>query len=424
MTHTDRQADLGSDGVTATYKRESRKVLATLVRLLGDLDLAEEALQEAFGVAAERWPRDGLPDNPRAWLISTARFKGIDALRKRGRDTALLHKLSADDDGGGHHPAPEVDDTPWGAVDDDQLRLVFTCCHPALGVDARVALSLREVCGLRTEEIARCFLVSTETMKRRISRAKAVLRDKKIPYEIPQREQLGERLAAVLSVVYLVFNEGYAATSGDAHIRHELTREALFLSRHVLALIPEPEAAGLLALLLLHESRATARVDPQGDIIPLEAQDRSQWDQDLITEAQVHLQGAVMSGRIGPYTIQAAIASVHAAADSVESTHWGLIVDYYDMLAAIQPGPVVALSRAVAIAMRDGPAAGLALVDELIDSGKLSRSHSAHAVRADLALRLHKPELAVVAFKKALEMCRQGPERRYLEVQLKKLGSI
>lgn len=407
-----------SEQITAIYKAESRKLLATLVRLLGDFDVAEEALQEAFGVAFERWPAQGIPANPRAWLVSTGRFKGIDVLRRRGRSAALVRELSQVDVSLGDVPTGEV----WDSVHDDQLRLVFTCCHPALSVDARVALALREVCRLRTDEIARCFLVSPETMKKRIARAKAQLSKDKIPYEIPARSQLPERLAAVLHVVYLVYNEGFAATSGDAHIRHELTREALFLSRLLVELLPEPEAVGLLALLLLHESRSAARVDDDGNIVSLEHQDRSAWDHALIDEAQHQLQRAVMSGRIGPYTIQAAIASVHAAAPSVEATNWGLIVDYYEMLLTASPGPVVELQRAIAVAMRDGPADGLALVDALIDGGKLASYHSAHAVRADLARRLGRLDVARAAYQRAIALARQSPERRHLQRELEKIS--
>ncbi|MCH9686235.1 MAG: RNA polymerase sigma factor [Deltaproteobacteria bacterium] len=407
-----------SDRISAIYKAESRKVLATLVRLLGDFDLAEEALHDAFGVASERWPREGIPSNPRAWLVSTGRFKGIDAQRRRGRGDALVRDLAETV----AQPEPDAIPEPWDSVHDDQLRLVFTCCHPVLAVDARVALSLREICGLRTDEIARCFLVPTETMKKRISRAKAVLREQQIPYVIPSKDELGGRLAAVLHVIYLVFNEGYAATSGDAHIRHELTHEALFLGRHLVELIPRPEAMGLLALMLLHESRTVVRVDAEGNIIPLEAQDRSRWDRSLITEARLLLQRAIMSGRVGPYTLQAAIASVHAVASSVEDTHWGLIVDYYDMLLQVQPGPVVELQRSVAVAMRDGPAAGLELVEALLASGRLASVHSVHAIRADLARRLGRLDLASSAYETAIELSRQGPERRYLEQQLEKLS--
>lgn len=402
--------------IASIYKTESRKVLATLVRLLGDLDLAEEALQEAFSAASEQWPRDGVPKNPRSWLVSTGRFKGVDALRRRARGDALVREFAA------AKAETEVPSEPWDLVHDDQLRLVFTCCHPALSVDARVALCLREVCGLRTNEIARCFLIATETMKRRISRAKALLRDEQVPYEIPSGNQLKERLTAVLHVIYLVFTEGYTATSGDEHIRHELMQEALYLSRLIVELMPEPEAIGLLSLLLLHESRSQARVDAAGNIVPLEMQDRSLYNQDLITEAQVQLQRAVLSGSIGPYTIQAAIASVHATSPSVRATNWALIVDYYDALLLLQPGAVVQLQRAVAVAMRDGPAVGLKLVDDLVDSGKLESYHPAHAVRADLARRLGRLDVASAAYKKAIELARQGPERRYLQQQLEKIS--
>lgn len=407
-----------TDQIAAVYEAESRKVLATLVRLLGDLDLAEEALQEAFGAAAERWPKEGVPANPRAWLVSTGRFKGIDVLRRRGRGDALLRELATDEP-----PAegPEDQLEPWAFVQDDQLRLVFLCCHPALPVEGRVALSLREVCGLRTDEIARCFLVTPDAMKRRISRAKAVLRDERVPYEIPSGADLRERLAAVLHVVYLVFNEGYAATSGERHIRDDLTREALYLSRLLADLMPEPEALGLQALMQLHESRRAARLDAEGNIVPLEDQDRSRWDQALIAEAQQQLQRAVMSGRIGPFTIQALIAATHAAAPSVEATNWALIVESYDMLATVMPSPVVALQRAVAVAMRDGPEAGLPLVEALIE-GELAEYHSAHAVHADLARRLGQLEVAAGAYRRAIALTRQGPEERYLRRRLEEIS--
>lgn len=405
-----------SERISSLYASESRRILATLVRLLGELDLAEEAMQEAFGAAAERWPQDGVPDSPRAWIVSTARFKGIDVLRRRSRGDALVQDLARVDPQQGSNPER------WDVICDDQLRLVFTCCHPALPLEARVALTLREVCGLRTEEVARCYLVSPEAMKRRLSRAKALLREERIPYEVPGRGELSARLSAVLQVVYLVFNEGYSATSGEDHIRHDLTREAISMAQMVVDLLPEPEAIGLLALLLLHESRGAARVDAAGNIIPLEEQDRSRWDQDLIAEAQSQLQRAFMSGKIGSYTLQAAIASVHAAAPSVEATQWSLIVEYYDMLRVLQPGPVIDLQRAIAVAMRDGPAAGLELVDELLAGGKLASYHSAHAVRADLTRRLGRLDEAAAAYQTALGLCRQGPEKRYLQRQLEKIS--
>ena len=394
-------------------------MLATLVRLLGDLDLAEEALQEAFRAATERWASEGIPDNPRAWLISTGRFKGIDVLRRRGRGEELLRELGPTEASDSEDPDERLE--PWAFVQDDQLRLVFLCCHPALPVEGRVALSLREVCGLKTDEIARCFLVTPQAMKRRISRAKARLRDERVPYEIPSGAQLRERLAAVLHVVYLVFNEGYAATSGEHHVRDELTREALYLSRLLADLMPEPEALGLLALLLLHESRRATRVDGDGNIVPLEEQDRARWDRGRIAEAHEQLQRAVMSGRIGPYTIQALIASTHAAADSVDETNWGLIVECYEMLRAVQPSPVVELQRAVAIAMRDGPEVGLPLVEALIE-GELAEYHSAHAVRADLARRLGRLDVAAAAYARAIALTRQGPEQRYLRRRLAEIS--
>lgn len=407
-------ATASSEAIARVYRTEAPKVLATLVRRLGDLDLAEEAVHEAFAAAALQWPRDGFPEHPRAWLVATARFKAIDALRRRARGDAIIAELETPGDAA--RDAPDDPDDP-DDVRDDRLRLVFMCCHPVLPVEQRVALSLREVCGLRTEEVARCFLVSPEAMKRRLSRAKAQLREAEVAFEIPAHEHLRERLAAVLHVVYLVFNEGYAATSGDAHIRHELTDEALYLARLIVDVIPEPEAIGLLALLLLHASRSSARVDDEGDVVPLEAQDRSTWDRAKIDEAQAQLQRAIMSGRVGPYTLQAAIASVHAAAPSVAETNWALIVDYYEMLLQLAPGPVVALQRAVAVAMRDGPEVGLALVESLLEDDKLSDYHSAYAVHADLARRAGKPEIALQSYDRALELVRQDPERRYLERQ-------
>lgn len=400
------------DPIAEAFRSERRRVLATLVRLLGDLDLAEEALQEAFEIAAQRWHESGVPENPRAWLISTARFRGIDELRRRTRGDAVVRELAD----AGSEPV-SVEDR-HGAVQDDQLRLLFICCHPALPTEARVALALRVVCGLSTDEIARGFLVSSETMKRRITRAKAHLRDQRVEYEIPTRDQLGDRLGGVLQVIYLVFNEGYSASAGDEHIRRELTRQALILSRLVVELLPNPEALGLLALLLLHESRSDARVDARGDIIPLEAQDRSRWRRDLIHEATGHLEAAFLSGRIGPYSVQAAIASVHAAAESVETTNWALIVDYYDMLSILQPGPVIQLQRAVALGMRDGPEVGLARVDELLEGGALDRYHSIHAIRADFARRLGRRTVAAEAYRRAIELAQQEPERRYLRRRL------
>lgn len=415
-----------ADEIAAIYQAQSRKVLATLIRLLGDFDVAEDAVAEAFRIAAQQWPCDGLPDNPGAWLVSTGRFRGIDMLRRRGRGTELLRELGAQRDGGEQSAsdpaaAAETATLAWTGAHDDQLRLLFTCCHPALPIESRVALALREVCGLRTDEIARCYFVSPDAMKRRLSRAKALIRDKQIPYQIPSETELGPRLSAVLHVIYLVFNEGYAATSGEQHIRHELTREALSLARHVVELMPEPEALGLLALLLLHQSRSSARVDGHGDIVPLEEQNRTRWDRSAIAEAQLVLQRAFMSGRVGPYTLQAAIASVHADAPSVDATNWVLIVEYYDLLLQLMPGPVVELQRAIAVAMRDGPAAGMALVDRLAQHEALAGSHTVHAVRADLARRLGDHRTARTAYQRAIELVRQEPERRFLMRRLENL---
>ncbi|MGH7718865.1 MAG: RNA polymerase sigma factor, partial [Gemmatimonadaceae bacterium] len=371
------------DRIAEVYAAESRRILATLVRLLGDIDQAEEALQEAFCAALTAWPRDGIPLNPRAWLVSTGKFKGIDAIRRQGRGTELILQMARED-----HRAYAVPEAWDGdVVQDDQLRLIFTCCHPALPIDARIALSLREVCGLTTEEISRSFLVPVETMKKRISRAKATIRENRIPYEVPSRSDLDERLDAVLHVVYLVYNEGYSATSGTKHLRRDLAAEAISLSRLIADLLPEPEATGLLALLLLHESRSAARTDSRGDLIPLEEQDRTLWDRELIAEGIYLVRNSMMSGRLGSYVIQAAIATVHAVADSVRTTNWDLIVGYYDTLARLQDSPVVALNRAIAVGMRDGPRAGLVIVRDLLGTGVMSDYHFAHAARADLARR-------------------------------------
>lgn len=399
------------DRVAEIYAAESRRVLATLIRLLGDIDQAEEALQEAFSAALIAWPRDGIPQNPRAWLVSTGKFKGIDAIRRRGRGAELMLQQAREDQR--TYAAPEEWD--GGVVEDDQLRLIFTCCHPELPIDARIALSLRVVCGLTTEEISRSFLVPVETMKKRITRAKATIRNNGIPYEVPSRSQLAERLEAALHVVYLVYNEAYSASSGTEHLRRDLAEQAVSLSRLIVSLLPEPEAMGLLALLLLHESRSAARTDSRGDLIPLEEQDRTLWDRELIAEAVDLVQRSVMTGRVGAYVIQAAIASVHAAADSVETTNWDLIVGYYDMLARLQDSPVVALNRAIAIGMRDGPRAGLAIVEEILETEAMSDYHLAHAARADLARRAGVLDAARESYRRAIELVRQEPERRYLE---------
>lgn len=403
------------DRIAAIYRAESQRVLATLIRLLGDFDLAEEALHDAFQAALERWTRDGIPRNPRAWLVSTGRFKGIDVLRRRARGAELAVATVPD-------PVlapvgPEI----WDAVEDDQLRLIFTCCHPTLPVEGRIALALREVCGLSTAQIARAFLVTTEAMKKRIARAKATIREQRIPYEIPSRSALTKRLDAVLRVVYLVYNEGYAASSGDHHVKTALTTEAIFLSRLIVDLIPQPEALGLLALLLLHESRSGTRTDDAGDPVPLEHQERSRWDRALIAEGMQLLQRVMMSGRIGAYTIQAAIVSVHAAAASVAATNWALIVGYYDMLLRLEASPVVELQRAIAVAMRDGPQAGLLIVDRLAASRSLRDYHQLYAVQADLARRLGAIDRATESYRRAIELAQPGPARRYLQRQLQQL---
>ncbi|HKM56572.1 MAG TPA: RNA polymerase sigma factor [Isosphaeraceae bacterium] len=403
--------------VAELYRTESRRVLATLIRLLGDVDLAEEALQEAFRAALEQWPREGLPRNPRAWLVSTGRFKGIDVVRRRGRHEALLATVAQE--------TREAYLDPEGLDDeilqDDQLRLIFTCCHPALPQDGRIALALREVCGLTTEEIARAFLVTPATMTKRIARAKDRIRKERIPYEIPSRAELARRLAAVLQVVYLVYNEGFVTTAGEALSRRDLAEDALYLGRLIVDLLPEPEAIGLLGLMLLHESRRPARADAQGDVIPLEDQDRSLWNRELIAEGIGLVHRALLSGRFGSYTLQAAIAAVHAVAPSVETTDWAQIVRLYDMLLEAGPSPVVELNRAIAVAMRDGPTAGLALLDALLDRGELVNYHPAHAVRADLNRRLGRIDEAAASYRRALKLARQEPERRFL---IKRLADI
>ncbi len=402
------------DRISRIYAAEARRVLATLIRLVGDIDQAEEALQEAFGAALTVWPRDGIPRNPRAWLVSTGKFKGIDAIRRQGRGTELILQEARED----HRTYAVPEGWDGDVVQDDQLRIVFTCCHPALPIDARIALSLRVVCGLTTEEISRSFLVPVETMKKRISRAKASIREKRIPYEVPSHSELAGRLDVVLHVVYLVYNEGYSATSGTEHLRRDLAAEAVSLSRLITNLLPEPEATGLLALLLLHESRSAARTNSRGDLIPLEEQDRTLWDRELIAEGIDLVWKSVMSVRLGSYVIQASIATVHAAADSVETTNWDLIVGYYDMLAKLQESPVVALNRAIAVGMRDGPRAGLAIVDDLLETGVMSDYHFAHAARADLARRAGSLDEARESYRRAIELVRQEPERRYLERRL------
>jgi RNA polymerase sigma-70 factor (ECF subfamily) len=403
--------------VDAVYREESRRVLATLVRLLGDFDLAEEALHEAFRAAIEQWPREGVPANPRAWLVSTGRFKGIDRIRKRRRSRPLDDELTEQLPAETEDLAAMLDDD----VEDDQLRLIFTCCHPALPPDARVALTLREVCGLTTEEIARAFLTAPSTLAQRIVRAKNKIKVARIPYVVPSREQLPERLDAVLRVIYLVFNEGYAASSGGSLTRRDLSAEAIRVGRLLVELLPEPEALGLLALMLLHESRREARTSPAGDLVLLDEQDRSLWNRALIAEGAQLLQRSLQTQEFAGYTLQAAIASVHAAASTAAATNWAEIVGWYDALLRLEPTPVVELNRAVAVAMRDGPAAGLFLIDNLLERGELADYHLAHAARADLCRRLGKRTDALAAYERALELTRLEPERRFLEHRLTEL---
>jgi RNA polymerase sigma-70 factor, ECF subfamily len=411
------RADRTRATVDAIYRAESRRVLATLIRLLGDFDLAEEALHDAFTAAVERWPRDGVPANPRAWLVSTGRFKAIDGIRRRARFDASLAVIAEQLDAGTSAAAGHDDE----AVEDDRLRLIFTCCHPALPPDAQIALTLREVCGLTTEEIAHAFLSAAPTVAQRIVRAKAKIRDARIPYQVPSRADLPDRLDSVLHVIYLVFNEGYSASSGASLTRHDLSGEAIRLARLLIELLPEPaepEAMGLLALMLLHESRRTARTSPSGELVLLDEQDRARWERGLIAEGSALVERALRSRRFGPYTLQAAIAAVHAEAPSAEATDWAQIVGLYDVLARADPSPVVELNRAAAVAMRDGPAAGLALIDAILARGDLSDYHLAHSARADLCRRLGRIAEARASYERALALTRQEPERRFLERRL------
>ena len=424
MVDSNPKADVGvvaeqaRNTVDAVYRSDSRHVLATLIRLLGDFDIAEEALHDSFNAALEQWPRDGVPANPRAWLVSTGRFKAIDTIRQRARFEPLRNNIET------RLAADGADPAAWDneSVEDDRLRLIFTCCHPALSPDAQVAMTLREVCGLTTEEVARAFLSSPPTVAQRIVRAKAKIRNARIPYEIPSANDLPDRLDAVLRVVYLVFNEGYSASSGASLTRHDLSSEAIRLGRLLLELLPEPEAVGLLALMLLQESRRAARTSPSGDLVLLEDQDRSLWNREYIKEGLALVQRALSSRRFGPYTLQAAIAAVHAEASSAAATDWTQIVGLYDVLMRAEPSPVVELNRAVAVAMRDGPAAGLSLIDAILARGDLGNYHLAHAARADLCRRLGRIAEARASYERALNLTEQEPERRFLERRLAELN--
>jgi RNA polymerase sigma-70 factor (ECF subfamily) len=397
--------------VDAVYRSESRRIFATLIRLLGDFDLAEDALHDAFGAALERWPKEGVPANPRAWLVSTGRFKAIDAMRRRSRfdasQTAIAGQLGAES-----HEAAIFDDE---SIEDDRLRLIFTCCHPTLAPEARVALTLREVCGLTTEEIARAFLTVPSTLAQRIVRAKAKIRDARIPYQVPSPDELPDRLETVLQVIYLVFNEGYSASSGESHTRSDLSGEAIRLGRLLAELLPEPEAMGLLALMLLQESRRVARTSPTGDLILLEEQDRSLWNRNQIVEGKALMERALSSRRLGPYTLQAAIATAHADAPNAAATDWVRIAGLYDLLVRVEPSPIVELNRAVAVAMRDGPDPGIALIDAILTRGDLADYHLAHAARADLCRRAGRKAEARASYETALILARQEPERRFLQ---------
>jgi RNA polymerase sigma-70 factor (ECF subfamily) len=401
--------------VEAVYRSESRRVLATLIRLLGDFDVAEEAMHDAFAAAVDRWPRDGIPGNPRAWLVSTGRFKAIDAMRRRARFDAslgeLAERLTA--------AAAYTPDSDAETVEDDRLRLIFTCCHPALTPDAQIALTLREVCGLTTEEIARAFLTGAPTIAQRIVRAKGKIRAARIPYQVPARADLPGRLDTVLHVIYLVFNEGYSASSGSSLTRHNLSDEAIRLTRLLAELLPEPEAHGLLALMLLHEARRPARTSASGEIVLLDEQDRTRWNRERIAEGAALVERALSSRRFGPYTLQAAIAAVHAEAPIASATDWAQIVALYDVLVRADPSPVVELNRAAALAMRDGPLAGLQVVDAILARGELVDYHLAHSARADLCRRLGRITDARTSYERALALAKQEPERRFLERRLR-----
>jgi RNA polymerase sigma-70 factor (ECF subfamily) len=403
--------------IGAIYRSDSRRVLATLIRLLGDFDRAEEAMHDAFTAALDSWPADGVPDNPRAWLVSTGRFKAIDRLRRGARFDAALAGLAEQLEAS----VPPAGSLEEDGLEDDRLRLIFTCCHPALSADARIALTLREVCGLETEEIARAFLTSPPTLAQRIVRAKGKIRDARIPYQVPSRTELPERLDAVLHVVYLVFNEGYSASAGDSLTRPDVSAEAIRLGRLLTDLLPEPEAIGLLALMLLHDARRAARTSPDGEIILLDAQDRGLWNRGQIDEGVELVERALSWRRFGPYTLQAAIAAVHAEARDSAATDWTQIAGLYDVLMRVEPSPVVELNRAAAIAMRDGAEAGLTLVDAILARGDLADYHFAYSARADLCRRLGRTAEAIAAYERAAALTSQAPERRFLERRLSEL---
>lgn len=400
------------------YESESRRVLATLIRLLGDFDLAEEALHEAFTAALLQWPSEGIPDNPRAWLVSTGRFKAIDQLRRKARFDISFEEIAEQ-----LEAELATEDEEVHGIEDDRLRLIFTCCHPSLAPEAQLALTLREVCGLTTEEIARAFLTATPTLAQRIVRAKAKIRDAQIPFEVPEGDQLPERLDSVLQVIYLIFNEGYSASAGDELIRQDLAAEAIRLARLLCQLLPDPESKGLLALLLLQDARRTARVSADGDLVLLEQQDRSLWDRQQISEGATLVLGALQSRRFGPYTLQAAIAAVHSEAETMEDTDWSQIVGLYRALLERTPSPVIELNAAVAVAMRDGPEQGLALIDDLLARGTLEDYHLIHAARADLLRRIGDTAQARAAYQRALALSQQGPEQRFLTRRLSEIDA-
>jgi RNA polymerase sigma-70 factor (ECF subfamily) len=404
------------------YRSESGRVLATLVRLLGDLDLAEESMHEAFAAALESWARTGVPERPRPWLISTARFKAIDVIRRRARFDGAQDALAAHIESGLDDAPADLEESGDPEIEDDRLRLIFTCCHPALPPEAQIALTLREVCGFTTDEIARAFLVTPPALAQRIVRAKARIREASIPYEVPSPDELPERLNAVLHVVYLVFNEGYSAAAGAEVTRAELSGEAIRLGRLLAELQPEPEVLGLLSLMLLQESRRAARTGPAGELVLLEQQDRARWNRGQIAEGIALVERALATGRFGRYTLQAAIAAVHAEAGTAAATDWGTILSLYDQLLQVQPSPVVRLNRAVAIAMRDGPEAGLALIEELLNQGGLGTYHLAHAAHADMFRRLGRAAEARASYEKALVLARQAPERQFLKERIRQMG--